>query len=526
MVLLPYMKKGSKRSFKKHLNKRNYIIAGVLVIILLIVSLSLAKGNGEVSAQVESGAFKKETKVAGKVVAKDEALLGFTKSGRVQGLNVKVGDQIVEGQILARLDQSSAQASVALASSNLAYEDAKLDELARGSRDQEVKIQESKLSEADSKSRLAKESLYREMVNSYVISDDAVKVKLDQVFDSTKGFGEIYAYFSDYGLRKDINSSRREMKYLLDEWRDFNISISSQSFTSADVEKTKMYLEKVMDFADLVNSGVSKFTPSGAVTESQINSYKASVSSGRLAIQTQISTLTSKEDQYLNANQQANQAAEQLALIRAGASSEEIAAQRAKVLAEQARLADAQTLLSDSVIKAPFSGKVVQIDIEEGESVNANEIVLSVISDAGVEIESYIPEVFVGSVTKGDTAKVIFDAYPNRKFNAVVEEVEPKETLRDGISTYKTTLSFDDEGVNILLGMTTNITILAEERPNSIMVPVEAVQYEEGQAYVTIKDEDSTRVNIEVGDVDSDGRQEVLSGNLNPGDMVTYVQRN
>lgn len=516
-----------KKSLKKYLNKRNYIIAGIALLVIIIFMLTRG-GETIVTATVEQGLFQKETRVAGKVVAKEEAVLGFTKSGRIEGLSVEVGDTVVAGQVLARLNQDGASATVALAQSNVDFEGAKFDELVRGSRAEELRIQESKVRQNQQAQQNAQEDLYQELINAYVVAEDAVIFKLDQAFDINDGFGSIKTLFADYSLRQEINRERREIRYLLNRWRNLKEDLPREDIASADIATIKNNLERVRTFATLVSEAVAEFEANANTSQATIDGYRVSVSSARTAIQAQIQVVTDKDQAYQNANSQLSQSIDQLDLLNAGASPEELAAQRARISAEQARLQDARTVLSEGAIRAPFSGTIVQVNAQEGEPTGANEAVLVIISEEGIEIESYIPEVFIGSVTNEDTATIIFDAYPGRVFNGMVSKVEPKETLRDGISTYRTSFQFDDEGANILLGMTADVTILAEERPNTIMVPLQAVQYDGSQAFVFVRDlstSEDNRVDIQVGDVDSQGRQEVRSG-LSVGDIVAYEQKN
>jgi len=531
------MKKSNKQGFRKYLTKRNSIIGGVVLLILLIFMFTRG-GEKEMTTVVEQGLFQKQTRVAGKVVAKEEAILGFTKSGRIEGLSVKVGDEVVQGQVLARLNQDGASATVALAQSNVAFEDAKFDELVRGSRVEELRIQESKVRDSQSSQVTAEQNLYQELINAYSVAEDAIIVDIDQAFDTADGFGKILPLFSNYSLSQKINDQRREMRYLLNRWEDFLETLSRDDVSATDVQQTKTYLMSVQAYATLVGQATAEFEATSQTSQETVDRYKMAVSSGRTSVQAQIKLVNDKEQAYQTATQSFSQSSNQLDLLQAGASSEELAAQRARVAAEQARLQDARTVLSEGSIRAPFSGTIVQVNAEEGEPTAANSPVLIIISDEGIEIESFIPEVFIGSVTKDDTATIIFDAYPGRVFKGVVDEVEPKDTLRDGISTYRTAFQFDDEGANILLGMTADVDILAEERPDTLMIPLQAIQYENGQAYVFVRqagaadgdggkniDTRDTRFNIVVGDVDSQGRQEILSG-LEVGNIIIYGRKN
>jgi threonyl-tRNA synthetase len=60
------------------------------------------------------------------------------------------------------------------------------------------------------------------------------------------------------------------------------------------------------------------------------------------------------------------------------------------------------------------------------------------ISNLPLEIEAYVPEVSVVGIDVSDYTKIKFDAVSSDTgFDAVVSEVDPKETIKDGVTTYK-----------------------------------------------------------------------------------------
>lgn len=120
-----------------NLSKRAYIlIAGVLLIVLVgVLAFFVSRNQQDTSASnMEIAAVRRGTLVAtvsatGAVSPVREAALGFNTTGSITQLNVKQGDQVKAGQLLAKLDTRALDLSLAQADASLTAAQAKLDQL-------------------------------------------------------------------------------------------------------------------------------------------------------------------------------------------------------------------------------------------------------------------------------------------------------------------------------------------------------------------------------------------------------------
>src|SRR3989338_5600628 len=106
----------------------------------------------------ELGEIRQEVSVTGKVEPAQSVDLAFEKSARVSEMKVEVGDRVIAGQILSSLENSdilaqmseayakldSAKAGLLQYEAALASQKAKLDELVRGTRKEEIVLAETK----------------------------------------------------------------------------------------------------------------------------------------------------------------------------------------------------------------------------------------------------------------------------------------------------------------------------------------------------------------------------------------------
>jgi RND family efflux transporter MFP subunit len=79
----------------------------------------------------------------------------------------------------------------------------------------------------------------------------------------------------------------------------------------------------------------------------------------------------------------------------------------ARVKASEAGLAEAQEQLDNTVIRAPYSGVVVERHIELGETTNIGQIVMTGFSLENLRVSAYVPQSLINGVRKHRSARVI-----------------------------------------------------------------------------------------------------------------------
>ena len=245
-----------------------------------------------------------------------------------------------------------------------------------------------------------------------------------------------------------------------------------------------------------------------------IDTYKSTVSSGAQEVAAAASL-----EQSADANWSASR--DSLALIKSGSTAQDVNVQLASIKAAQADLDNAQALLAKTKVVAPFDGIVTKMDTKVGEIVSPATSEISMMSNGAFQIESYVPEINIAAIALNDHAKITLDAYgENVTFAATVMSIDPAETVRDGVSTYKIKLQFDQNDPRVKSGMTANVIITTSEIPNAITVPQGIIVLKSGQKFVTVKKNGSNiDVPVTTGGVSSLGQINVTSG-LNEGDIV------
>jgi HlyD family secretion protein len=211
--------------------------------------------------------------------------------------------------------------------------------------------------------------------------------------------------------------------------------------------------------------------------------------------------------------------------VRAQTSGASIAdAELAQAEAEVARI---QALIGQRVLTAPFNGTVASIDVDPGESVNANDSAVSVISNDGFGVEIDLPEVDSVKVRVGNPVSIMLDALGEEVFTGSVVSVSRSETLVDGVSVYEARIAFDKTDDRISSGMTADVSIETSKRSGVLSVPARAIKYrEDGTPYVLLRKAEGDKgeeKEIVLGLRGSDGSMEVTAG-LSEGNTVIIAE--
>lgn len=152
---------------------------------------------------------------------------------------------------------------------------------------------------------------------------------------------------------------------------------------------------------------------------------------------------------------------------------------RAGLKDSEATLKVAQDELSKTLITSPMDGVVLDVNVQQGQTVASSfqtPTLLTVANLRLMEVHAFIDEADVGRVKKGQKALFYVDAYPDKEFAAVVDNVYYSPTVEQNVVTYKTVLGVSNEGLLLRQGMTANIRVIIEERRDAIVVPNKALR--------------------------------------------------
>ena len=164
-------------------------------------------------------------------------------------------------------------------------------------------------------------------------------------------------------------------------------------------------------------------------------------------------------------------------------------------------------------VTAPISGKVETCNIEVHDNV-ASQVLLAVISGAGSKSITFsVPEKVVTELHVGDPISVDKNG---TDYQGTINEVS--SMIDDSTGLFKVKASVEN-GDALPTGSTTKLSVISDRADNVLTIPVDAVYYSGGDAYVYTYDNGTVHyVPVEVGLYDSEKAQ-ILSG-INASDEV------
>lgn len=92
----------------------------------------------------------------------------------------------------------------------------------------------------------------------------------------------------------------------------------------------------------------------------------------------------------------------------------------------EAQIALQQKQISDGILKAPISGKVLTRAVEVGETVSPQTIVFTLANDQTLEMRVYLTQSEIANLNVGKKVKVFVDAFPKRVFEGTIAVISSK----------------------------------------------------------------------------------------------------
>ena len=546
-----------KKIFK---NKKLIFTISILLAIILIIIYYL--GKEEVIEYnftlTEKQDLVQEISATGRVKAVDEINLAFEKGGKIKTSNVEVGDKVEKGQTLISLESddilaeiSQARAGVSSAKARLSQYEAALEKerseleiLEIGTRDEEVLIYESKVQNAEAVYDASIQNITSSISDAYTKSDDSIRNKIDVMFNNPRGTNpQLIFNVNDSQLETNIEWGRSLIEQQLVSWANIIKSLEIDQIPDETIVAEDR-LGQIQSFLGDIALAVNNLFANTEFTQTVINSYKTNIYTARTNINTAITNLSSYKEKFNTSRTSLTIAENELSLKKAANTPEKInsqkaiikqaeaniASQKAEIELKESMVQSALVRLSKDTLKSPISGTIITKEAEIGSIVSAGKIVISVISEDNLEIESNIVEADIAYLKIGDQAKLSLDAYNEEDvFEAEVVQIDPAAKLIDGVANYKITLNFKNFDERIKSGMTADIDIITMELKNVIVIPYRAIIFRNGSGkFVKLLKEGNQveEVSVETGLIGNGNLIEIKTG-INVGDkVITSTKKN
>jgi len=157
------------------------------------------------------------------------------------------------------------------------------------------------------------------------------------------------------------------------------------------------------------------------------------------------------------------------------------ASAHASVTQARANLQSDETDLDKASIRSPIDGVVLSRQVEPGQTVAASfqaPVLFKLAEDlTQMELQVDVDEADVGQVKEGQVATFTVDAWPGRKYEAVITRVGYGSQEKDGVISYLTILEVANDDLSLRPGMTGSAEITTLTRENALLVPNAALRF-------------------------------------------------
>jgi HlyD family secretion protein len=454
--------------FKK---RSNLVITGIILAVIISASWyftrSLAADETAApvlqTAKVRTGDIVLIASGAGTVVPAKEVDLGFKTGGLIAEINVKVGDKVEEGDVLARQVETDIRSQILQAERNLEY---LTSPYAIASAEQAL-IKAREALQVANYNNLVQQEGYRASDSTIdVVNADLILAQ--EKVNRLQGNFDVVASLPEDDLR-----------------RATALAALSSAITARDKILASMnwYL--------------------GTPSETE-----------QFALDNEVAVAAAK----------VSAAESYLAAIQGEPLPENIfiGPELKQLWDVESALFDVRMKLSDINIIAPFSGTVTSLNAIVGQTVGTSSI-MSIATTQDLQVRFYLDETDANKVAVGNRVDFSFDAYPDLPMEGKIISVEPALQTIDGTPVIVTwaTLLLETDRV-ILSGMTVEADVIAGESLQTLIVPIQALRelsLDSYAVFIVQADGQLVMTPVTVGLRDF-ANAEILSG-VKAGDVVS-----
>ena len=500
----------------KNLILNHLIITGLVIVIIVGGTYYLLKSKTTtevryVTATVAKGNIISTVTGTGQVEASSSIDVKAKVSGEITALNIKPGDYVARGKVLARLDSTEAQKSVRDAEINLANAKLALEKL--------------KITYSNDNLNANLEKVYDESFStvSSVFADlSPTMVGLENVLNTSNlSFNDIRnSGDKATNLRNKAEESFYKVEAALIK-NTKNFSAINRNSSQVEIESlinetsltVSLLSEAIKNTKDLVNYiQTDTDRPSDfSTTASTLTTYATTIDNDLANLASAKTNIADNKDNYLNNN---------------------LDIQSSLLSLEQKKnsLLDAKNNLADYTVVAPISGVVSALAVELGDTASGS--IATIITKQKIATIS-LNEVDIAKIKLDQKVTLTFDAIESLTITGKVAEIDSIGTVSSGVVSYNVNISFDVENDKIKPGMSVSAIIMTETALDVLAIPNGAIKTKNGATYVqtfmeALPESDSgvgatsttlpKQVNVEVGLVDDTATQ-IISG-LKEGDII------
>jgi HlyD family secretion protein len=464
----------------------------------------------------------------GQVYAPHQTSLYFDANNiPLVAVQVKAGQQVQAGAVLAKIDASVLQgaldkAEAAMLSAGDALDTAQspYTEIAKRQADAAVAQAKSNLEAARKKLAdlqnpdltTAEKNVQTAQQNVPAVRDKLAALKADpapqtQLDTLQWKANEAEAYHGQQlSHASTANPSEQQLDY---EVVTRNLMLDAQE--AVQRAKIQIQLDRLKAEHDVVAADVALSNAKQALADLRAGPDATALAQAQNAV---------SQGEYSVAKAQDN-----LATLLAGPDPEAVRLAQARYDAAKATYDQAKAALDGSTMVAPFAGTVVTVNAAVGDLVSPNLVIVTLADLTELRVLANIDETQISDVEVGQQVQVTLDALPGKRLQGQVLEVPIEGTLSNNVVTYAVDISLKNGGDAALKpGMTANLQVVTGSKQGVLLLPTLGITQNAEGTFAIVRESGgiTSTVPIQIG-LRSGSYAEIVRG-LNEGDtvVVTY----
>lgn len=201
---------------------------------------------------------------------------------------------------------------------------------------------------------------------------------------------------------------------------------------------------------------------------------------------------------------------ERLSRARSGLTQAEVALQEATIN------------LARTAVKAPFPGRVADLQVVKGQFVVQGTELMTIVDLDPIKVEVQVLEKEIGYLQEGRRATVSFAAFPGETFNGRVSTINP--VVDPEFRTARVTLLLSNPGGRIKPGMYARVSLEAQSYPDRILVPRSAILEKDRRDMLFVFEDGRAKWRYVTRGLESDRLVEIIENEetsmVEPGEIV------
>jgi multidrug efflux pump subunit AcrA (membrane-fusion protein) len=540
--------------------KRSTLFVAVLLVAVLgltgcigrgqLAQLGNASGTGtDTEYVVATQDVASGTSVSGTIHPTRSATLMAQAQAKVTAVYVKEGDSIKEGEVLLRIDSRLQDNQVAQAESRyrtsvISAETADLTDLAQTKAQLEAAVQQAQIQELQAENSLKNATVgdtnaatvanLQEQVTKAEENLATAQSKLNYLrnHDTSASTG------SDLAVQQaqlDLTTAQNQLVSVMQDPKSLQSAIDAQL---ARVDTARLSLQNANANAEASKTAADASTAQRILdlnaAQLQVTQAERAVTAAKNDLAGNQKTVDAQANNVEVLKADVDQAKASVAVAKANLAGLSDTEQRNVLQLQSAREQESQALLAlnaqklsseNYVVKAPWSGTVLAVNVSTGEMVSPQTSLMKIADTSVWNVETYVDEVDILNVRDGQDAQITIDSYPDKTFAGKVSYLgRTLVKTPEGLNSYALKIGLTTPPTTVADGMSADATIILSTVKGVLAVPVESVISENGKKYVMLVSSNArnkvvtTKTEIGVG-LEGDDYVQVTSG-LKAGDHI------